>query len=88
MPLSESELYARVRKVLKHKARETSVSGSGISQHPKLTAGDVAAMIDHTALKADADDDQIREVVQSGPPVRFRHSMCEPCLGAPLCGPT
>lgn len=84
MPLSESELHARVRKVLEHRAGGQSQVGHGISQHPGLTAGEVAAMIDHTALKADTNDDQIRELCNQALLYGFA-TVCVNPAWVPLC---
>ncbi len=80
MALSESELQTRVRSVMDQ-------AGAGLDQAlaaPAVSAAEVAAMIDHTALKATADADQIRELCLQALSYRFG-AVCVNSYWIPLC---
>ncbi len=84
MPLSDAELHAMVRAV--HEQVDLRRGGAAVQTAvgASADAGRMAAMIDHTLLKADANDDQIRELCMQALEYRFA-AVCVNPAWVPLC---
>jgi deoxyribose-phosphate aldolase len=84
MPLSDSELHAMVRAVLDQTDLRRSQTPVMVAAARTADATTMAAMIDHTLLKADANDDQIRELCAQAVEYHFA-AVCVNSTWIPLC---
>ncbi len=84
MPLADATLHAMVRAVQAQAGLRRDGSAVQMAVGASLDAGHMAALIDHTLLKADANDDQIRELCMQALEYRFA-AVCVNPAWVPVC---
>src|SRR5512136_1929266 len=77
MPLSDRELHSQIQQILKEPGASWVVPASELMKPARM-----AAMIDHTLLKPNANDDQVRELCAQA----LEHAFAAVCVNPTWVG--